>query len=119
MGRPTKYLPEFDEQARRLCLLGATNEELAKAFEVATSTVEKWIAEIPSFSGSVKEGREHADAAVASSLYTKAMGGDTTACIFWLKNRRAANWRERLEHTGKDGGPVIAGITVNLVRPEG
>jgi hypothetical protein len=38
---------------------------------------------------------------------------DTTAGIFWLKNRRPEAWRERQqhEHTGKDGEP----IEVNLL----
>lgn len=31
---------------------------------------------------------------------------DTTACIFWLKNRRKDVWRDRQEHTGQDGGPI-------------
>lgn len=34
----------------------------------------------------------HANTQVASTLYEKAIGGDTTACIFWLKTR--AGWRE-------------------------
>lgn len=33
IGRPTKYRPEFAEQARKLCLLGATDKELADFFE--------------------------------------------------------------------------------------
>jgi transposase len=33
---------------------------------------------------------------------------DTTAAIFWLKNRKPAEWRDKqeFEHTGKDGGPI-------------
>jgi hypothetical protein len=31
---------------------------------------------------------------------------DTTAAIFWLKNRRPADWRDKQEHTGPDGGPI-------------
>lgn len=105
-GRPTLYRPDYAEQARRLCLVGCTNEELAKAFDVSLRTVEQWIADIDEFSRSVKDGRHSADSAVANSLYDKAISGDTTACIFWLKNRRSAQWRDRHEHTGADGGPI-------------
>lgn len=44
---------------------------------------------------------------------------DTTACIFWLKNRRKAEWRDKQEHevTGADGGPIQAAITVEFVKP--
>lgn len=31
---------------------------------------------------------------------------DVTAQIFWLKNRRPGRWRDRMEHTGADGGPI-------------
>jgi hypothetical protein len=133
MGRPSKYKPECAEQAYKLCLLGATNDDLANFFEVATSTVDKWIAEIEEFSGSVKRGREIADSEVADRLFKRATGyehpeddiravngqivitptvkryaPDTTAAIFWLKNRQRDRWRDKQEHehTGKDGGPI-------------
>ena len=41
---------------------------------MATSTVDKWIAERPEFSGAVKEGRAVADAQVGERLYQRAMG---------------------------------------------
>ena len=39
---------------------------------------------------------------------TKMVMPDTTAQIFWLKNRRPERWHDvhRTEHTGKDGGPI-------------
>lgn len=45
---------------------------------------------------------------------------DTTACAFWLKNRQPDDWRDKqdLEHTGKDGGPIQAAITVEFVKPK-
>jgi hypothetical protein len=38
----------------------------------------------------------------------KQMAPDVTAQIFWLKNRKSAEWRDKaeLEHSGKDGGPI-------------
>lgn len=53
-------------------------------------------------------GELKANAQVAGALYKKAIGGDTTAMIFWLKTR--ARWREtnRLELTGANGGPMQA-----------
>lgn len=40
---------------------------------------------------------------------------DTTAMIFWLKNRKPDAWRDRIEHTGKDGAPLIP-PAINLSR---
>ncbi len=133
MARPTKYKKEFAEQARKLCLLGATDKSLAEFFEVTESTINKWKVDHKEFSESIKKGKEIADAEVASKLYHRATGyehqeddirsvngeivitptvkhyaPDTTAAIFWLKNRKKAEWRDKQDHevTGKDGGPI-------------
>ncbi|MDD5272737.1 MAG: hypothetical protein PHU14_08475 [Methylovulum sp.] len=74
VGRPSMYEPEFSEQARKLCLLGQTNEELAIFFEVTTTTIDNWLKTIPAFLGAVKAGREIADANVAASFYERAVG---------------------------------------------
>ena len=121
-GRPTKYLPEYDEQARKLCLLGATDRALADFFGVAESSINEWKLKHPSFSESLKAGKQLADAQVAEKLFNRAMGyshpetkvfnnqgevlthevvkhcpPDSTAAIFWLKNRQPERWRDRVE----------------------
>lgn len=40
---------------------------------------------------------------------------DNTSMIFWLKNRQKANWRERHELTGADGGAIEAATTVTFI----
>jgi hypothetical protein len=120
VGRPSEFKPEFCEQAEKLCKLGATDEELAEFFGVTTTTIDNWKVKHPAFLGAVKEGKVLADINVANSLYKKATGyvletervigkgdnarvvplkiaieADTTAAIFWLKNRRKAHWRDK------------------------
>lgn len=123
MGRPSAYRPEFVDQAAKLCKLGATDRELADFFEVAESTLNLWKIEYPEFSESLKRGKEQADARVEQSLYRRALGyshdavkifknkdeeavlvpyvehypPDTTACIFWLKNRQPDQWRDKFD----------------------
>ena len=121
-GRPTAYKPEYDEQAYKLCLLGATDAKMADFFNVTEQTVNNWKNDFPSFFESLKNGKANADAAVAASLYGRALGSshpeerivtssqgsetvevtkyhppDTTACIFWLKNRAPEQWRDKQE----------------------
>jgi DNA-binding XRE family transcriptional regulator len=121
-GRPTKYKPEYDQLATNYCLLGATNEDLAKYFEVSHQTINTWFTEHPSFLDAIKKGREDADANVAKSLYQRALGyshkakkifadaksgevveveyteqypPEVAAAIFWLKNRQRDKWRDK------------------------
>lgn len=42
-------------------------------------------------------GRELADYEVEDALYKSAISGRTTAQIFWLKNRKPAQWRDKPE----------------------
>jgi hypothetical protein len=127
MARPTKYKPEFASQAAKLCSLGATDAQLADFFQVAVSTVQLWKVEHKEFSDSIKVPKAEADERVEQSLYRRAMGfehdetdirvvggelvltpirkvypPDTTAAIFWLKNRKPAEWRDKqeMEHSG-------------------
>lgn len=41
---------------------------------------------------------------------------DTTACIFWLKNRQSKDWRDKQEHelSGKDGAPITPIINISV-----
>jgi len=127
-GRKTKYREEFCTQAEKLCALGATDRDLADFFHVSESTLNLWKLTHPEFSESLKDGKDQADKRVEQSLYRRALGyshdavkilqdkgnpvivpyvehhpPDTTACIFWLKNRRPDRWRDlkALEHSGE------------------
>jgi len=136
-GRPSKYRDEFAEQARKLCLLGATDAELAGFFEVNEDTIHEWKKVHAEFSESIKRGKLQADAEVADRLYQRAMGfehddvhvsnyqgevtltpirkihaPDTTAAIFWLKNRQGKQWRDKQEvaHTGNVFDSLLAAV---------
>lgn len=130
VGRPSSFRAEYCEQAFKLCLLGATDADIADFFGVSETTVNNWKAAHPEFLESLKSGKREADATVAHSLYRRANGwehdavkivadaktgdsllvpyvehypGDTTAQIFWLKNRRPDLWRDKqnIEHSGE------------------
>ncbi|MDU9141234.1 terminase [Klebsiella aerogenes] len=145
MARPTKYQEAHAEQARKLCLLGYTDAELADFFEVSEATINNWKLEHPEFLESIKKGKAVADGDVASNLYHRAMGytakekreektaegfkevdaekhipGDVTAMIFWLKNRQKDKWREKqdVNHTSDDGSMTPKAPVYNVVKSE-
>lgn len=74
VGRPTVYKPEFAEQARKLCHLGATNSELADFFGVSTWTIGNWSVQHEEFSKALAVGLEAANARVGKALYSRALG---------------------------------------------
>ena len=122
-GRPTKYKKEFCVQAEKLCRKGFIDTEIADFFEVDVATINRWKQAHPEFCESLKSGKRHSDSKVEDALYNRALGyefeevkeelegdtvtkttktrkqlaGDTTAQIFWLKNRQPEKWRDKTE----------------------
>lgn len=73
-GRKTKYSRAFNEQAKKLCLLGAIDKDLADFFGVSQATINNWKKEFPSFKKALDKGKREANANVAARLYAKAIG---------------------------------------------
>jgi len=73
-GRPSDYKPEYDEQAFRYSLLGATDKEMANFFDITEKTLNTWKEVHSSFLQSIKDGKDDADARVVKSLYKRATG---------------------------------------------
>jgi hypothetical protein len=123
-GPDSQFKPEYCNTARRVAMLGATNDDLAGVLGVCRRTVGNWLQEFPEFKAAIEEGKLSADAHVAEKLYQRATGyerpavrffanpegppqridythhhaPDTAAAIFWLRNRRRGDWREQVEH---------------------
>src|ERR1700731_1097666 len=74
-GRPTKYKPEYAEQAVKLCRMGATDADLADFFNVNITTIWNWRAQEEGFVHAIqKVDKEFADDRVQRSLYQRAVG---------------------------------------------
>jgi len=59
VGRPTKYRPEFVEQAEQLCRdEGYTDEQLAAKLGIGRTQLYFWKREYPDFAEAIKRGKE-------------------------------------------------------------
>jgi hypothetical protein len=76
---------------------GLTDEQIAHNMKITKSTLYDWKNKFADISTALKETKEIVDQQVVNALYQKAMAGDTTAMIFWLKNRRTREWRDRFQ----------------------
>lgn len=103
---------------------GLTNDQIAHNMGIARQTLNEWRKSFPSVSDALKRGKEVIDRQVENALLKRALGysytevtkeggivtkevlkevqPDTTAQIFWLKNRKPAEWRDKqeIEHSG-------------------
>lgn len=74
---------------------GLTDEQIAKNIGITLSTFYEWKKKYSDFSESLKKGKEVVDYEVENALLSSALEGNTTAQIFWLKNRRPDKWRDK------------------------
>jgi DNA-binding XRE family transcriptional regulator len=128
LGRPSSYPENIDlDKVKLLCKKGFTDRDLADFFGVTEQTINNWKIKHPEFFESIKEGKCFADELVEKSLFERAIGyehyedkifcsdgvaiveptvkhypPETVAAIFWLKNRKPEQWRDKseLEHSG-------------------
>jgi hypothetical protein len=135
----TAYDPKYNPIAMRLCKGGYTDAELAETFGVHVATIYRWKAEFPDFAEACKLGKEEVDDRVEQALLRRAVGyeyrsekvfqyegtpirvpviehvqPDVKAQSLWLRNRRRAEWRETMEHTGAGGTPLIPSDPVQI-----
>lgn len=77
----------------------AASIAMAAGYDVPESMIHERKAQDSKFRRELETAAARSDAHVALSLYRKATqgDGDTTAMIFWLKNRQPHLWRDRKE----------------------
>lgn len=109
---------------------GLTDEQIAKNMGISRSTLSEWKLKYPDISDTLKKGKEVIDTEVENALLKRALGykyeeksttisdkdgvkvtttkkelpPDTTAQIFWLKNRCPDLWRESLQQKEEQQG---------------
>ena len=102
---------------------GLTDEQIAHNMGIRRETLYDYKNKYPNISNALKKGKEVVDIEVENALLKKALGytitlhkqkvtkdgdvvdieeevhiaPDTTAQIFWLKNRKKAQWRDKVE----------------------
>lgn len=98
---------------------GLTDEQIAHNIGITRSTLSEWKKKHSQISDTLKAGKEVVDRQVENALLKRALGyrydeityegdvevkrvrkevqPDTTAQIFWLKNRKSDQWRDKRE----------------------
>lgn len=70
---------------------GLTDEQIANNIGIRRETLWDWQRKYPNIANALKRGKEDVNFAVENALLRKALSGNTTAMIFFLKN----NWRDK------------------------
>ena len=138
-GRRDKYATHVEPRLEEIagwCREGLIEAEVCKRLGVGVTSFTEYKRLHPALLKAIKEGKEIADYRVEDSLYQRAMGMDVeethqefkegklvserkvkkhlapdpTSMIFWLKNRKSKQWRDKQEVGGS--------MTINYNVPE-
>jgi len=113
-GRPGH---EPNEVTRQTVLMhvavGTTTTDIAKLLGIGLPTLKRHYKEELNF------GKSKANASVAGKLFDKAMHGDVTAQIFWLKAQ--ANWsdKQQVEFSSEDGTSPVNRVEIEVIGEDG
>jgi len=127
-GRPTKFNETIRDKIMAMAGAGKTDVEISKAVGVSRSTFSLW-KNAHKISDTLKDAKNIADELVEASLFRRAIGyehkevkvfydsksgecvehevvkhyaPDPTSMIFWLKNRKPQEWRDKVDIAVED-----------------
>ena len=139
----SRYKPEYVNQARIACRLGAIDTDLAELFSVSFKTIYTWRSKYPDFAEACAEGKDDANEKVKQALFNRATGctvrddkvfnnngealvvegfkeypPDTGACMAWLYNRDRDNWKKDPALIDGDKGEDSNVYNITIVKPD-
>lgn len=108
--------PENKTRIRGWCLDGLIDKQIYKNMGISRTTFYKWKSENSEFADLLKRGKDIADREVENALFKSATGfigpddkyypPNTTAQIFWLKNRKKDDWKDKREQDVSVSTPI-------------
>lgn len=106
-GRP-KWIPDelACRKAQEMAAKGLTVMQIAHCLGVSDTTVYERQNEYPEFAEAIKKGRAEGISQVANKLFEKAVDGDNTCIIFYLKNRDRESWGDQYVEPVKEIPPI-------------
>lgn len=82
---------------------GLTDEQIAHNMGINRTTLWEWKKKEININNALKKNKDIVDFEVENALLKNAMEGNVTAQIFWLKNRKKLEWREKVEYQDNSG----------------
>ena len=110
------FKPDYCTLARKFCMLGATNENLAESSSVSRRHHQQLAAGVPRVQEGRRGGRAVADADVAEKLYQRATGYERPATRFFARPRGPAGGDVHLALSARHRPPASSGCATAAAR---
>jgi transposase-like protein len=110
LANSTKRTPEKEQSILDALEEHGNYSRAARSARIGRRTLYQWRDADPEFNAKCISSRELGLQAELDDLETKLIERgkkiSDTAAIFMLKSHRPGRYREKVEHTGEDGGPL-------------
>lgn len=89
--------------------VGTTTQDIARLLGVSLRTLKRHYREELNF------GKAKANASVAGKLFNRAMNGDTTAQIFWMKASAGWSDKQQVQFSSEDGTTPVNKVEIEVI----
>lgn len=97
---------------------GLTDEQIANNLGIGKTTFYRMCKEHVELLEHLKKGKEIVDYEVENALLKNALNGNTTAQIFWLKNRKPKQWKDKVNVESSDDELTKVEQLLNKIKEE-
>lgn len=101
---------------------GLTDEQIAHNMGISAKTLYNWKEKHLQILHVLKRSKDVADRQVENALFENAINGNTTAQIFWLKNRKPDKWRDKQDYEDRTAidklDEILKGMHDNAAKPK-
>ena len=126
-GRPTTYDPEFIDEIIRLAKQGKSLEQICYRLDIGLRTIYQWRDAHEEFAHALEEAKAFEQAYwedLADSHIVETKEGPRLNATIWSRSMAARfpkKYREQVkqEITGANDAPLLQGINVTFVKPDG
>jgi len=126
-GRPTTYNPEFIDEIIRLAKQGKSLEQICYRLDIGLRTIYQWRDAHEEFAHALEEAKAFEQAYwedLADSHIVETKEGPRLNATIWSRSMAARfpkKYREQVkqEITGANDAPLLQGINVTFVKPDG
>jgi hypothetical protein len=108
-GRATKLTDVVQTRLVEALSEGNTRRASCDYAGISEDSLARWLKRSADFADAIKKAESEAERKHVANIVKAADGGNWTASAWWLERRRSDDWgrRDRLEHTGAEGGPIL------------
>ena len=98
---------------------GLSDKQISRFMGISANTLCAWKKKFDQIGNALQSTKDVADYEVENALRNNALSGNTTAQIFWLKNRRPDKWQDKPSDNKPQADAEVDPLTQSIMEEVG